>query len=108
MHRCSRIDTMQNLLGPPKQARNGTLLPARRNAANILGIPRADGTLPFKVIQSNVMSEFSAKVMRAVHANGDVFVAESPPARDEEPNHASRSRAVKITYRNSIIRLGSR
>ena len=52
-----------------------------RDASHVLGIPRPDGTLPFKVVQSNIMSEFVAKVMRAVHSNNGVFVAESPPGR---------------------------
>ena len=57
-----------------------------RNLEHVLGIPRADGTLPFKVVQSNIMSEFAAKVMGIVHENGGAFAAESPPSR------ASRSR----------------
>ena len=52
-----------------------------RNLEHVLGIPRPDGTLPFKVVESNIMSTFAAKVMHAVHKNSGVFVAESPPSR---------------------------
>ena len=52
-----------------------------RNLEHVLGIPRADGTLPFKVAQSNIMSDFAAEVMRTVHKNGGAFAAESPPSR---------------------------
>ena len=52
-----------------------------RDLDNVLGIPREDGTLPHAVVQSNLMSELAAGVMAAVHSNGGVFVAESPPSR---------------------------
>ena len=52
-----------------------------RNRKHVLGIPRADNTLPFKVTQSNLMSDFAAKLMRIVHDNGGAFAAESPPSR---------------------------
>ena len=52
-----------------------------RDLDHVLGIPREDGTLPHKVIESNAMSDFAARVMAAVHSNGGVFVAESPPSR---------------------------
>ena len=52
-----------------------------RSSKHVLGIPRADGTLPPKVVDSNIMSDFAAKVMRVVHDNGGVFAAESPPSR---------------------------
>ena len=52
-----------------------------RNSEHVLGIPRADGTLPPKVVSSNIMSDFAARVMQTVHDRGGVFVAESPPSR---------------------------
>ena len=52
-----------------------------RDLDHVLGIPREDGTLPRKVIESNAMSDFAAKVMTTVHNLGGVFVAESPPSR---------------------------
>ena len=52
-----------------------------RDVDNVLGIPREDGSLPPKVVASNIMSDFAAKVMMAVHAGGGTFVAESPPGR---------------------------
>ena len=52
-----------------------------RDLDQVLGIPREDGTLPRKVIESNAMSDFTAKVMTIVHNLGGVFVAESPPSR---------------------------
>ena len=52
-----------------------------RNVRNVLGIPREDGTLPLKVVHSNIMSDFAAQMMQIVHDNGGVFVAESPPGR---------------------------
>ena len=52
-----------------------------RDVDNVLGILREDGSLPPKVVASNIISEFAAKVMMAVHAGGGTFVAESPPSR---------------------------
>ena len=52
-----------------------------RDLDRVLGIPREDGSLPPKVVASNVMSDFAAKVMLAVHKGGGTFVAESPPSR---------------------------
>ena len=52
-----------------------------RSSQHVLGIPREDGSLPWKVTQSNAMSTFAAQVMRAVHDKGGVFAAESPPSR---------------------------
>ena len=37
-----------------------------RNSNHVLGIPRADGTLPPKVVESNTMSTFTALLMKAV------------------------------------------
>ena len=37
--------------------------------------------LPHAVVQSNLMSELAAGVMAAIHSQGGVFVAESPPSR---------------------------
>ena len=52
-----------------------------RDLDHVLGIPRADGTISHKVHASNVMSDFAAQVMLALHAKGAVFAAESPPSR---------------------------
>ena len=52
-----------------------------RDLDHVLGIPRADGTLPYKVVQSNIMSEFTARLMTIVHDKGGAFAAESPPSR---------------------------
>ena len=52
-----------------------------RDLDNVLGIPREDGSLPWNVVESNTMSELAAGVMAAVHSQGGIFVAESPPSR---------------------------
>ena len=52
-----------------------------RSLDHVLGIPRDDGTIPRKVVLSNLMSDFAALVMATVHSKGGVFAAESPPSR---------------------------
>ena len=52
-----------------------------RSLEHVTGIPREDGSLPPKVVASNMMSELAAQVMMTIHSKGGVFVAESPPSR---------------------------
>ena len=68
-----------------------------RNLDHVLGIPRADGTLPYKVQQSNAMSDFAAELMLVVHNNGGVFAAESPPSRNASSRFPIEGRETHVS-----------
>ena len=68
-----------------------------RDIDHVLGIPRTDGTLPYKVQQSNVMSDFAAELMLVVHNNGGVFAAESPPSRNASSRFPIEGRETHVS-----------